>query len=220
MAFIEVRTQQAAAELEAKLKSLYKGDAARAINRAINKTLSVANTESNKQIRSVYNIALSTLNDVENKRVKNSNETMLTGTIQANQQPLSLSAFNPAWTRDRVSGGTSFLTKTQRGRTRKMKRGDTGVSVEIVKGNTVRLPSAFQIFNSGGAPVFARGLYGGTDGFLWGKKRLPIQKLNTKSVFFAIFSADIENKINDKLVEYYPDRLLHEINEGLKHSYK
>jgi hypothetical protein len=220
MAFIEVRTQQAAAELEAKLKSLYSADAAKAINRAINKSLGVANTESNKQIRSVYNIALSTLNDVQNKRVKNSNETMLTGTIEANQQPLSLSAFNPSWTRDRVSAGRSILTKTQKGRTTKIKRGDTGVSVEIVKGNKVKLPSAFQIFNSGGSPVFARGLYGGSDGFLWGKKRLPIQKLNTKSVFFAIFSADIEKKINDKLMEYYPDRLMHEINEGLNHSYK
>ncbi len=219
-AFIEIRTQQAAEALEAKLKALYHKDAATAINRAINRTLSIANTKVNKEIRSAYNIALADLNDNEQKLIKKSSEAYLTGTINANIMPLSLSKFNPTWTRDRVFGNRSFLTKTQKGRTKKVKRGDLGVAVEILKGHKEQLPSAFQLFKAGGAPVFARGVYNGSDGFKWGQARKPISKLNTKSIYFAIFSADIEKRVHDLIVQYYPERLAHEIEEGLKHSYK
>jgi len=216
-AFIEINTQQAAKDLEARLKSLYNGDQKKAINRAINTSLERGNAEANRQIRSVYKIALQDLNDKDNKLIQKSSESTLTGTINASIRPLSLSKFDPEWTRDRVSGGRSFLTKTKKGRTQKVKRGDTGVKVEIIKGKKEVINSAFMLFKAGGSPVFARGSYG-SDGFDFRKDRKPINKLNTKSVFYTIFNEDIEKGINQRITEVYPQRLLHELNEGLKHN--
>lgn len=218
--FIEIRTDLAAKELEKRLKALYSPEAHKAINRAINRSLGKANTELNREIRSAYNIALKDLNDKDNKLIKQSTESSLTGTINASQMPLSLSKFNPSFVSDRIIGGKySSLVKTQKGRSTKVRRGNLGVTVEIIKGQKVQLPSAFMLFQGGaaGSPVFARGTYN-TDGFKWGKPRLPISKLNTKSVFYAIFSADIEEHINNIVAWYYPERLVHELNQGLKYQ--
>jgi hypothetical protein len=216
-AFVEIRTQQAAQDIAARLKGLYHKDAAKAINRAINKTLGVANTATNKAIRSTYNIALSTLNDKDNKVISKSTETSLTGQIFANVKPLSLSVFNPTWTRDRIASGRSVLTNTKKGATRQVKRGSTGVKFQVLKGKTEQFKSAFMIFNKGGSPIMARGVYG-NDSFNWGKSRLPISKLNTTSVFTTIFQKGIEKEIETIIADRYPQYLLHELEQGLKYN--
>lgn len=218
--FIEIRTDLAAKELEKKLQALYPPMAHKAINRAINKALGKANTEVNREIRTVYNIALRDLNDKNNKVLRNSTENSLTGTINASMVPLSLSKFNPSFVSDRVIGGKySSLVKTQKGKSTQVKRGKLGVTVEIIKGQKEHLPSAFQLFRGGasGAPIMARGTYG-SNGFEWAKPRLPISKLNSKSVFYSIFSGDVERNVNNIVAWYYPERLLHEITEGLKYT--
>lgn len=220
--FIEIRTDLAAKELESKLQALYPPLAKKAINRAINRSLAKANTEVNREIRSVYNIALRDLNDKDNKVLKNSTEDTLTGVIKANILPLSLSKFNPSFVSDRIIGGRySSLVKTQKGKSRTVKRGNLGVTVEIIKGQKQHLASAFQLFQGGasGAPIMARGTYG-TGGFEWGKPRLPISKINSKSVYYSIFSGDIEQHINNIVAWYYPERLLHELTEVLKYTNK
>jgi hypothetical protein len=214
-AFIEINTSVAARDLETKLKSLYSGDQNKAINRAINRSLEMANAEANRQIRSVYNIALKDLTDKDNKLIKKSSESTLTGTINASIRPLSLSKFNPEWTRDRVAGNRSFLTKTKKNKTIKIKRGDVGLKIEILKGRKESIPSAFLLFKNGGTPVMARGVYG-NDGFIFGSSRLPISKLNTKSVFYTLMNDDIQKALNQKITDVYPARLLQELEKGLK----
>jgi hypothetical protein len=215
--FVEINTTQAAADLEARLQALYPPEAKKAINRAINHTLAIANTAASKAIRSVYNISASDLNDKSVKMVSRSSEGTLTGSINASVAPLSLSKFSPTWTRDRVAGNRSFLTSTKKGSTKKVKRGNTGVKVQIIKGRTVSLPSAFLLFNSGGSPVMARGQYG-SDGFDWGQSRKPIGKLNTKSVYYALFNVDIQNELKGIIEERYPKRLLYELEKGLNYN--
>jgi hypothetical protein len=116
--FIEINTNEAAKSLEEKLKPLHGKEAAKAINRAINHTLQKANSEANRQVRSVYKIAIADLNDKENKLIVKSTEYSLTGTINASIRPLSLSKFNPVWVRDNARGATanrmsSFLIRTK-----------------------------------------------------------------------------------------------------------
>lgn len=215
MAFIEIQTSQAAADLENKLKALYPPDAHRSISRAINHSIAKANTQANREVRSIFNIALKDMNDKNNKIVKNSSPDTLTGTINASQNPLSLSKFNPIWVR-------SNRHVLKRGKGFKMtgkakKNSNEGVSVEIIKGKRVNIPSAFILFNKGGSPVMARGVYEGTSGFNFGKARLPINKLNTKSVFFALANDKVEKKMKDSINVFYPERLLHELTQGLKY---
>lgn len=221
MAFIEIRTQEAAAELETRLKTLYGKDAAKAVNRAINHTLGKANTEANRQIRSVYKIALADLNDKDNKLIKNSSEYSLTGTINASIRPLSLSKFNPVWVRNNARGVTaskmkSFLVRSTKNKSNKTSRGNQGVTVEVVKGKKETINSAFLIFKGSGSPVMARGQYSGSSGFLFGRPRLPINKLNTKSIYYSLINEDVQKGLAEKVNVDYPERLLHELNKGLQ----
>jgi hypothetical protein len=217
MSFIEINTEQAGKDIAHKLKPLYGRDAAVIINRAINHTLQKANSEANRQIRSVYNIPLKYLNDKEGKLIKKSNPESLTGTIEASTKPLSLSIFNPVWVRDNARGATaskmkSFLVKTNKNKSTKVSRGKVGVTVEIIKGKKETINSAFMLFKTGGTPVMARGRYSGSDGFLFGRSRLPIGKLNTKSIFYSLINEDVQKNLSNYISKEYPDRIEKELN--------
>jgi hypothetical protein len=219
--FIEINTDAASKQIADRLKPLFDSDKNKAINRAINHTLGKANTHLNKEIRSVYKIALSDLNDDKQKWIEKSSESTLTGTIRASISPLSLSKFNPVWVRDRLVGqrkNSALVSSTKKG-SKKVKRGNQGVTIEVVKGKKILFHSAFLLFNKGGTPVMARGKYNGDD-FNWGQKRKPISKLNTKSVFYAIFNDEIIKSVNEKINRDYPERVIHEINYMLSQQFK
>jgi hypothetical protein len=227
MNFIEIKTDQAASDLEQGLKSLYPGDARKAVNRSINKALGKANTQANREIRSIYNIALKDLNDRDNKLIKPSSENTLTGTINASESPLSLSKFDPVWIRtnrrilNRVKG--AMLSEKAKSTVKRGKgfrvttNASEGVTMEIIKGNKVTLPSAFMLFRKGGTPVMARGQYSGASGFIFGKSRLPITKLNTKSVFFSMRNSKVENRMSKSIANDYPEELKRQLALINKH---
>lgn len=105
-------------------------------------------------------------------------------------------------------------------RARQTKR---GVSLNI-KGKRTLIPHAFFATmpakgdSTGYRGVFARGLYG-KDGFVHGKKRMPITKLVTLSQGVMMSEDTVVDRSLDRIGEIFPSRFKHEIDfivAGLK----
>lgn len=183
-------------------------------SRAINHTSGKVNTQLNRNIRKVYRISLSDLNDTNQKLTVKSNSSTLSAFIFANKVPLSLSKFNPVQFNAGVKTSFKGSKKTGGFVSQKTKSKNSGVQIEVVKGKKEIIPSAFLLFaKSGKAAVFARGEYGG-DSFEFGKARLPITHLNTKSVYFAIGDRTVMSDIPDLIHNSMYQRMLHEIKRA------
>jgi hypothetical protein len=212
---IAVNVKDATLKLRKAMEGLSREETAKAAARAINHSLAKGKTAASKNIRDTYRISAADVSaDTQIQRATPQN---VTGYIKANKQTLSLSKFNPVYQRGNV------ITKNVGGKkggfaSNKTRRKGTGVTVEIIKGQKVRLPSAFlMLFKSGKGSVFARGEYG-SDGFQFGKERLPITKLNTKSVYWAMLNEGVSAKTGAELGPMYQERLHHELTKGLKYS--
>lgn len=208
----EIVTKGAIEKLKSETKKISGPNLAKATSRALNHTLGKANTQMNRSIRNIYNISLSDLNDNRQKFMRRSSQNSLTAFIFANEYPLSLSKFNPVFFRDGVQ--TKFQGSKRSGgfASQKKKGGKSGVTVEIIKGKKETIHAAFLLFSGGAkAAVFARGQYG-SSGFSFGKERLPIAKLNTKSVFNAAIDRTVKKEIKNVVDIAFTPRLAHEIS--------
>lgn len=167
--------------------------AARAINYALRRT----KTQVKREITTAYRLPSSVVGD-DALVINHANRITLTGLLKGNAYPESLGHF-PATaynglnktstnrlrdTKDPNTGQRSSQYKTRYG---KLKRssGRTGIFVEVVKGHAENIPSAFYLFRGNKPLIMARGQYNGSTGFSFGKPRLPINALNTKSVYWA-----------------------------------
>lgn len=219
---ITVDTRQATNDLRRAMLFLSEAEIKKATNRAINHTLGVARTAVSKEIRSVYKIAAGDVR--EQTEVKRSSTVTLTGMIKANAAPLSLSKFNPVAI---AFGRGGVLTETRRHGGRRggfassfvTRLGwNAGVTIEVLKGQKERLPSAFLLHAaSGNATVMARGAYDGSS-FGWDKPRLPINKLNSKSIYWASQNSGVTDKVMRDIGPKYQDRLLKELTSGLRYG--
>lgn len=210
---ITVETKRATQDIKAGFRSLSGDNVKTATSRAINHTLAKARTAVSKEIRSVYKIAAGDVKDATS--LKRSTTSTLTGQILASASPISLSKFNPIQNRGnvqvrRVGGKKGGFASS------KLKRaGSSGVTIEVIKGKKETLPSAFLKFaGSGKATVMARGEYDGKN-FDWGRSRLPISKLNTKSVYWASQDKNIMASLVVYVQDKYAKRLVHELTTGL-----
>lgn len=181
-----------------------------AISRALNRAASQSRTEANKNIRQVYKISASQVNQGLN--IRNSSRTNLTAKIIASGKPISLTAFGAR--QESATGTVKFdrkgnLTRTTR-KTRK-RNPKSGVSFEIKKGNVENLPTAFIQTANGGTTVFARGTYGDPS-FNFGKERLPIAKLSTVSLPLMFANNEVINPTESKAVDVLNARITHELN--------
>lgn len=220
---INVNTSQARNDLTRQIVSvLSQKEVAQAASRAINHTLSKTRTAVSKEIRSVYRMAASDVRD--DTTIKRATLATLTGTVNANSSPMSLSKFNP------VSTGFSkgnILTQTRRiggkkggfGMSQVTKLGwKTGVTIEVAKGHTENIPSAFLLHQqSGNASVMARGNYSGSK-FDFAKERLPMSKLSSKSIYWASQNAGVVDRVSATTMVDYSARLLHELTQGLRYA--
>lgn len=181
------------------------------VSRSINHTAGKVNTQLNRNIRNVYKISLSDLNDTKQKLTVKSSSSSLSAFIFANKVPLSLSKFNPVQFNAGVKTSFKGSKKTGGFVSQKTKSKSSGVQIEVVKGKKEIIPSAFLLFaKSSKAAVFARGVYGG-ESFVFGKDRLPITHLNTKSVYYAIGDRTVTGGIPELIHESMYQRMLHEI---------
>jgi bifunctional DNA-binding transcriptional regulator/antitoxin component of YhaV-PrlF toxin-antitoxin module len=214
---IKVDTKKAAEDLKSVFWGLSTQNVKNATSRAINHVLGTSRTAMSNEIRSVYNIKAGDVKELTDITKATGNSQ--TGMIMSSGTPLSLSKFNPVSTQAR-KGGMLTQIKQYGGKkggfasSLKTKSGwKTGVKVEIIKGKEETLPSAF-IAGSGSGTVMARGEYG-TGGFEWGKARLPIAKLNTKSVYWASMNDAVNSAVSKKTTVDYEKRVLHELTRSL-----
>lgn len=214
---IKIDTKEAAERLKSAFWGLSSQNVKNATSRAINHVLGTSRTAMSREIRSVYNIKAGDVRELT--EVKRSNASNLTGMILSSGTPLSLSKFNPVSTQ--FGKGKILASIKQYGGKKGGFAGSavtklgwkTGVKIEVIKGKEENLPSAF-IGGSGSGTVMARGEYG-TGGFEWGKARLPIAKLNTKSVYWASMNETVEGAVSKITEGDYAKRMEHELTRSL-----
>lgn len=215
---ITVEVKDAEANLKQLSRSLTSAEIRKASSRAINRTLVRARTLETQQIRKTYN-----LKAADTKRgmsIRNATLSRQTGYLNASSRPVSLSKFNP---REVKSSGVTTQRRgagfaSRRGRARS---GNTGVTVEIVRGKRVRIPSAFLLFSARvSGLVMARGHYTRSE-FIFRRGKgsrirpkgpdLPIEELNTISIYAAAVNERVQPPIAPEIEESYNDRLAHEM---------
>lgn len=196
-----------------------------ATSRALNRSASSGRTEANKQIRKVYNIGASKINN--ELKVRYSQPRTLNAKIVASGSPISLSAFgasqelfaslNSEGKNDVRKGYTSFgkrgnvISRIGRKANLKAKK---GVTAKIKKsGGNINLPTAFIQVSNGGVTVFARGRNKGSgEGFEFGKDRMPISKITSLSIPMMLANDSVVDSVNSRVLEVLNDRITHEIN--------
>jgi hypothetical protein len=185
-----------------------KGEVNMAITRGINYAIKRAQTRMKVAVRDEYNLPASAVVTGENNgsiTLTKARTNRLCGTVNADISAESLAHFKPTWYKDIIStggahkrggAGGGYDKVSRRGAgyttTRNTERNTSksGIYVQIVKAKGVQcIPGAFMIFKSGGPLVMARGKYQGTGkthDFQFMKPRLPIEKLNSKSVYWGV----------------------------------
>ena len=183
-----------------------------AISRALNRTASQSRTKSNAQIRTVYNISASRINN--ELKVRNSSRRDLTASITASGSPLSLNNFGA-----KQVGNTGTTSFNRRGvassRLNRKSRSNAlkGVTATIKKGQEINLPTAFIQVANGGITVFARGRYKSKgEGFEFGKARNPIGKITTASLPLMFINNDVMKPTENHAISILEQRITHEIN--------
>lgn len=200
---ISVDARKAIQDLRRALASLTPEEAKQAISRAENRSISVANTEARKKIRQVYNVKAGFI--TKSVKIKKATRNDLTAAIMASEANVQLAAFSPRQT-------------------------NKGVTIKI-KSNRILIKHAFIQDTTKGIGVFARGKYKGAN-FDFRKKRnvmgkdfrmingipvpidapdMPISQLYTLSVPIMFKEKNVEKAVADKIEQYYPERLMHEI---------
>jgi hypothetical protein len=183
-----------------------------AVSRALNRTASQSRTKANGQIRQVYNISASRINN--ELKVRNSSRRNLIASITASGSPLSLNSFGAKQEGSR--GTTSFNARgVASSRLNRKSRSNAvkGVTATIRKGETINLPTAFIQVANGGITVFARGKYKGKgEGFEFGKDRMPIAKITTVSLPLMFINNDVMKPTENHALSILEGRITHEIN--------
>lgn len=222
---IKVSTKEATQKLVSNFEKLSPGQVKSAIVSAINRTLSKGRTEARKAVKGEYNIPQKNLGGVNKENAKRSN---LTGYIIASTTPIPMDAFAPRFQVVTAGGnirGTQQISKKGVLSTKLSgsKKRQTGVSIEVRKGQRETVAFAFMI--RGGKPrVFARGQYrsGGSFGFVQRNKRenkkgsdTPVKPLLSVTVHAAVINKKVESNIAEVITPYYNKRLEHELNYRL-----
>lgn len=210
-------------ELRNTFKNLSKAEIDLACARAINRTLMVGRTEARNAVKSVYTVAQRYL--PKNVDIKRATPNRLWGAVVASATPLPADAFNLSF-----RSGTQNLTISKRGKSStkspkglKARQGG-GVVFEAIRGKREVYAHAFLLPNNK-PRVFARGEYKKGNG-AWGfKQRLgpgsrkpnaqgndSVKPLIAVSIHGAAINPIVQQKIENRLVPYYRERFVHEIN--------
>lgn len=221
---IEIETKEATERLKATAEDLSQREIAKAITRALNYAVARVNTQAGREIRKLYNIK--TYDLAKQTKTISASPRTLTAAIAGQMQTMSLNAFG-ATSIQMGAGGVKQKIERTSGKYgafygKKIKRGNTGVSVEILKGQRVAIPSAFMGFWSkqgsvSGGAIFARGKYG-DNGFTFQKGRGEITKLKTKSVYWMLLNPNTQKPLADKGMDTYEQRLVHELTKGIRYA--
>lgn len=185
----------------------------RAIRRAINLAVRKTRVQMKRDIRSVYKIKASIINTKVLKERRATGQR-LEGAVMADKSTLPLSIFEP-----RVVSG-SVTTRVRNGqtrsKTRQRKAKKQGVFVEIIKGQKKHFPTAFLLDKNFGVSIMARGVYKKA-GFKFGKARMPITTMKSKSVFFATQNKEVVKKYYPEASKIYLEELERQLGGAIKY---
>lgn len=184
----------------------------KAISNALNRSATEMKTRINEQIRAVYNLSASKLNN--ELKVRYSNSKSLTSRVVASGAPISWNNFQAKQIGDK--GTTSFDRKgrvSSRLNRKSRNNAAKGVSALIKRSEgEINLPTAFIQTANGGLTVFARGKAKGKgEGFEFGKKRMPIGKITSTSVPLMFANKDVIMPVEIKALDVFNKRMTHEI---------
>lgn len=235
---ITVNTEQAISDLKKFFEPLTPKQAHTAVARSINETLTTGRAQLVREITSVYTIKPALAR--QQLSIVKSNVRVLEGKIMGHTRRHSLSDFkNSQFTGQTVrsintvrEGGKPIKRLkvkglTARGAARMKAKSRTGLAVEIRKGQSAIIPSAFLMQSRGGVIWAARGAYNSQFNFVWRNKRvsksgndLPANKLLTMSIYASAINKTVQQGTEPRISERYLQRLTHNLTEGIKHRGK
>jgi len=215
---IRVDTKQAVTDLKKQFAGITNHTSFNtAIAIGLNETMKRAQATANAAVKQRYNLNPAAINRKKLIKVSKANGKNLIAFLRASVQNIPLVSFGgvqQAGIKAEVKkGGTSLRTKTGRYRvaTPVGKKGDGGVTVEIIRGQKVQLRGAFlQKMKNGHIGVFARGFKKGAaysgGKFNWRNKRLtrtgndsPIVELGAMTMHNLFVNENIQPKVNARI---------------------
>jgi len=222
---LRIDVSKATKELQKIAKDLTAAKVNQSISRAINHTLGKAKTSANKMVRDAYKMPA---DEVRNRIfINQASSSSLTGKLIAVKAPLPIAAFNPKAVIGNIvtkrvgSYRNANNKKVATYGSSKVRSGVVGVTIEIVKGQTKTIKSAFlAIGRTSAGSVKAAGKYA-DNGFEFsddGKGKRTT--MNTKSVFWAIQSQTVGTDLTNQVRDDYRARVQHELIKGLKYAQK
>ncbi len=202
---ITVQVENATKELSRAFSFLSKKQIAIATTQALNKTLLKGRTVARTAVKHVYNIPQKNLSGIG---IKKATTATLSGYIYASAKPIPMDAFSPKF--QLVSDGKvrGIQTISKRGivkvKIAERSRQQSGVSIEVIKGQRVTVPYAFML-PTAKPRVFARGEYkqgDGNYGFMQRHYREEnqhgndsVKPLVSVTVFAAVINRKVKNEI-------------------------
>lgn len=215
---IRISLQQAIREISKAEKEFGEQKVHAAVRQALNEGIRKGRTEVRRSIQSLYNIKASRINDSDKRKglsLRLATNKNLEADLDAGHVPITLSDTSVSYKGDVVA--VSFKRNKSGKITNKknIKRSTGIITVEIIKGQSKTIPSAFTIGVSSGATgiqsatsaIFARGKRGKPD-FQFGKDRLPIDVISTVSVATAVISVRSQSIYNQTVTDYTMQRLM------------
>lgn len=187
---IDIDVSQAVSDLRRQFSNLSTYKTNLAIARALNHTIAKGKTAARKEVRGQYKVKIGEIN--RSLKVVKATAATQTAYIKVSARPLRIIAFGARQTKK-------------------------GVTVNVM-GKRKLIKSAFIAnMKSGHRGVFVRGRYQGTE-LTYRTKRinkkgpdLPIEEVNTASVFSMITNKTVQNKVAETLNTSFAARLLHEM---------
>jgi len=237
---ITVNTDKAIRDLKKFFEPLTPQQAKTAVSRSINEALTTGRAQLVREIASVYTIKPMLIR--KQLDIIKANSNLLEGKIRGETRRHSLSDFKNSKYDAGSSSMRSIATVRQNGKpikslkARKLtakssrlkdRKKLTSLMIEIRKGQSMFIRSAFLLQSRGGTVWAGRGRYNSQFNFDWRDKRvtkegndLPVNKLLTMSVYAAAINKTVQIASEPKITERYIQRLTHNLTVGLNHRGK
>jgi hypothetical protein len=232
---ITVDTTQAISDLRKYLEPLTPKQAGIAVSRSINEALTTGRAAIIRQVATVYTIKPSLVR--QQLGILKSTSALLTGKISGVSRRHSLSDFKNTKYDAGSNSMRSITTRSEAGKVYKKlvtrtltgksmrikdKKKLTSLLIEIRKGDSKNIPSAFLMQSNGGMIWAGRGAYNSKFSFVWRNKRvskqgsdLPANKLLTASVYAMAVNNDVQRTAEPVISSRYMQRLEHNLLKGV-----
>ena len=193
-----------------------------AIRMALNDGARRSRTEVRKGIQQIYTIKSARILDSNPKKglsIRFATDNNLEADLIAGHSPVNLSEvkIKTTWTTANYKAGDTAYSVKKNGKLQKAKRSVGLISVEVFKGNSKQLLTAFIPGTATSArgtqfitpAIFARGKRGTPDfKFSTDNKRYPIDTLSTVSIFTAALNAKTQGVYLNNVNTYTVSRLM------------